>query len=850
MVKLSKMLMANNLSLAIIFSFRELRSGLKGFYLFISCLAIGVAAIAGVGTVSESIEAGLARDGKKLLGGDLSIRLIHRPATEKQKKFFDKTSDFSEVIEMRSMVQSYKSKAYRTLAELKAVDQAYPLVGNILLNQRLTLKEALQEKNGVFGAVVDKNLLTKLNLKIGDFINIGEAQFRLTGTIKKEPDKVANILSFGPRVMIASLGLYKTKLVQPGSQIRYRYRVSLSDAAEIKNWQKQLNETFPAAGWRIRTSNDGTGGLRRFIDRMTLFLTFVGLTTLIVGGVGISNAVSNFLNSKNKTIAIYKFLGAPSDLIFWIYALQLGILALFGLLLGIAVGAILPALGFLVLNDVFPVSPVISVYPKPIVIAVIYGILIVLIFSTWPLAKAKAIPATNLFRDNIQLRKIKPHGGYKVILAILCSILSSVILISSDEILFNLYFIVGTCFVFLILKIFSTQLIQLSQKIIIKKNTALRLAITNLNRPGSIASSIVLSLGLGLTVLVAISLIEDNLGNQIKKRLPDMAPAFFFLDIQTDQKSYFDQTIKKISGIGNYKRVATLRGRIVKINNISVEKVDISPNVRWAVRGDRALTYSKEQAEGTEITAGKWWPKEYTGKPLISLDSSIARGFGVTIGDTLTLNVLGREIKGEIASLRKINWRSLRFDFAIIFSPGVLDNAPHSHIAALQAPEALENKIEEDILNKFKNVSIIRVREALEAAAQILNGIGMAVRSISTITLLVGSLVLAGAIAAGRQRRIYEAIIFKVLGATRWTIIKSLIYEFCFLGFLTSFCSIILGTLVGWIVVRYLMELNWQFSLNSILVSVIICLLITIIAGLGGTWSALGQKAAPQLRND
>ncbi|MFL2780811.1 MAG: ABC transporter permease [Rhodospirillales bacterium] len=842
--------MANNLSLAIIFSFRELRSGLKGFYLFISCLAIGVAAIAGVGTVSESIEAGLARDGKKLLGGDLSIRLIHRPATEKQKKFFDKTSDFSEVIEMRSMVQSYKSKAYRTLAELKAVDQAYPLVGNILLNQRLTLKEALQEKNGVFGAVVDKNLLTKLNLKIGDFINIGEAQFRLTGTIKKEPDKVANILSFGPRVMIASLGLYKTKLVQPGSQIRYRYRVSLSDAAEIKNWQKQLNETFPAAGWRIRTSNDGTGGLRRFIDRMTLFLTFVGLTTLIVGGVGISNAVSNFLNSKNKTIAIYKFLGAPSDLIFWIYALQLGILALFGLLLGIAVGAILPALGFLVLNDVFPVSPVISVYPKPIVIAVIYGILIVLIFSTWPLAKAKAIPATNLFRDNIQLRKIKPHGGYKVILAILCSILSSVILISSDEILFNLYFIVGTCFVFLILKIFSTQLIQLSQKIIIKKNTALRLAITNLNRPGSIASSIVLSLGLGLTVLVAISLIEDNLGNQIKKRLPDMAPAFFFLDIQTDQKSYFDQTIKKISGIGNYKRVATLRGRIVKINNISVEKVDISPNVRWAVRGDRALTYSKEQAEGTEITAGKWWPKEYTGKPLISLDSAIARGFGVTIGDTLTLNVLGREIKGEIASLRKINWRSLRFDFAIIFSPGVLDNAPHSHIAALQAPEALENKIEEDILNKFKNVSIIRVREALEAAAQILNGIGMAVRSISTITLLVGSLVLAGAIAAGRQRRIYEAIIFKVLGATRWTIIKSLIYEFCFLGFLTSFCSIILGTLVGWIVVRYLMELNWQFSLNSILVSVIICLLITIIAGLGGTWSALGQKAAPQLRND
>ena len=842
--------MVNNLSLAITFSLREMRSGLKGFYLFISCLAIGVAAIAGVGTVSKSIEAGLAKDGRKLLGGDLSIRLIHRSATEKQKKFFNKISDFSEVIEMRSMVQSSKSAAYRTLVELKAVDQAYPLVGNILLKQSLTLKEALQERDGVFGAVVDKNLLTKLNLEIGDIINIGEAKFRLTGTIKKEPDKVTNILSFGPRVMIASLGLYRTKLVQPGSQIRYRYRIALSDSTKIINWRKELDKAFPAAGWRIRTSNEGTPGLKRFIDRMTLFLTFVGLTTLIVGGVGVSNAVSNFLSGKNKIIAIYKFLGAPSDLIFWIYALQLGVLALFGLLLGVLMGAILPAIGFLVLNDVFPVSPVISVYPKPLVVAAIYGVLVVLIFSTWPLAKAKAIPATNLFRDKIQLGKIKPHGGYKIILAILCATLASVILVSSDDILFNLYFVVGTCFVFLILKIFSTQLIHLSQKITVKNNTALRLAITNLHRPGSNASSIVLSLGLGLTVLVAISLIEDNLVNQIKKRLPDMAPAFFFLDIQTDQKSQFDQAIKEISGIGDYKRVATLRGRIVKINSISVEKAEISPNVRWAIRGDRALTYANVQSEDTKITAGKWWPKEYSGKPLISLDSAIAKGFGVTVGDTLTLNVLGREIIGEIASLRKINWRSLRFDFAIIFSPGVLDSAPHSHIAALQAPEALEDKIEESITNKFKNVSIIRVREALEAATQILNGIGMAVRSISSITLLVGSLVLAGAIAAGRQQRIYDAIIFKVLGATRWIIIKTLIYEFCILGFLTSFCSIVLGTLVGWTVVKYLMELNWQFSLQSILMSVIICLTITIIAGLAGTWSALSQKAASQLRND
>jgi len=329
-----------------------------------------------------------------------------------------------------------------------------------------------------------------------------------------------------------------------------------------------------------------------------------------------------------------------------------------------------------------------------------------------------------------------------------------------------------------------------------------------------------------------------------------MAPAFFFIDIQSNQISDFDQTVKSISGIGMLKRVATLRGRIVKINQIPVENARIDADVKWAVRGDRALTYASKPAKSTQIVDGEWWPENYIGPPLISLDSNIARGFGVNVGDTLTINILGRNVKARIASLRKIDWRSLQFDFAIIFAPGTLELAPQSHIAALQAPKKLEAKIEKAISERFNNISIIRVREALQAAATMLDGIGTAIQSTAAITIFGGSLVLAGAVAAGRRRRIYESVIFKVLGATRQTILKSFLIEYSLLGIATALVSIIIGTIAAWSIIVFLMKMNWVFMPTTVWTTVFICLVITILIGFAGTWHALGQKAAPILRNE
>ncbi|MFP6711923.1 MAG: FtsX-like permease family protein [Rhodospirillales bacterium] len=836
-----------NMALARKFARRELRGGLKGFCIFVACLALGVAAIAGVGSLSESIEGGLKRDGKKLLGGDIALRLLHRPASQDHLSHFKKTASPSEVIEMRAMA---KGQSTRTLVELKAVDNAYPLVGRVKLRSGLELTKALAQKNGLWGAVAESNLLVKLKLKLGDILNVGESRFRLTGVIEKEPDRIANVLSFGPRLMIASGGLAATKLVQPGSQIRYRYRILMPDGKNAKDWTEELKSKFPKAGWRIRSTDEAAPGLQRFIDRMTLFLSFVGLTTLLVGGVGVSNAVASYLDSKVKVIATLKCLGAASGLVFRIYFIQIAALAGLGILIGLVIGGVAPALAVLALQGVLPVDPEIGFYPLPLVTGAFFGALIALTFALWPLARAREIPAANLFRDKIQPVHIRPERRFQLAVLFGGLVLAALTIATANDRWFAIWFVAGTGLALLLLKGAAILLAHFAKKITGIRQTELRLALSNLHRPGAVTSSIVLSLGLGLTVLIAIALIEGNLSKQVNERLPVMAPAFFFIDSQPSQTASFDKTMTSFSGTGDYKRVPTLRGRIVKIAGVPVEKVNIAHGVQWATHGDRALTYAVKPAEGTDIVAGKWWPANYSGPPLISLDANLAKGFGIGLGDSLTLNILGREIEAKIGSLRKIDWRSLRFDFAIIFAPGVLEAAPHSNIAAIQAPKELEDKIEKAVSDKFNNISIIRVREALQAAATMLDGIGAAVRSTAAVTILGGSLVLAGAVAAGRRRRIYDAVVFKVLGATRRTILTAFLLEYGLLGIATSIISAAIGTATAWAIVVFLMDMAWVFIPAAVWTTVSICLVVTLIIGFAGTWRALGQKAAPLLRNE
>ncbi len=657
------------------------------------------------------------------------------------------------------------------------------------------------------------------------------------------------MFSFGPRLLVAYPSLLETGLIQPGSQIQYYFRLLLHSSITYETWVNDLNLTFPNAGWRIRDSTNSTPGIQRFLERMNLFFGFVGLTILLIGGIGVASTVTNFLNSKITTIATLKCIGATGNFIFLLYFAQVMIMGIGGVTLGCLIGATFPFVFENLIGPSLPVRPIAAFYIKPIALAAIFGLITTGIFTVWPIGRAREVSPAELFRDNITPIMARPKTRYIIANLIGVLFLISLILGSSPDWFFTLWFITGIVVIFGLLTL-SSKLVKFLAGLYRKKtNATFRMALANLHRPGAATFSVMLSLGLGLSVLAAISLIEKNLSTQITKRLPYRAPAFFFIDIQPHQIAAFDATMLGIPDTNGYKRVPTLRGRIVRIAEIPVEKAKIAPEAQWAVRGDRALTYATEKRADAKIIKGKWWEPSYRGPPIISLDAGLARGFGVDIGDNLGINIMGREITAKIANVREINWRSLQFDFAIIFAPGTLESAPHSYVAAIEAPRNREKDVEIATAKYFPNVSAIRVRDALEAAANILAGIGGAVKSTAVLCLLAGTIVLAGSLAASRRRRIYESIVFKVLGATRSRLMVIFILEYGFLGLVTGLLAACFGTIGAWAVVKFLLRMEWTFLPSAVITTLIICILITLPIGFLGTWRTLSDPAAPFLRN-
>ncbi len=835
-------------------AWRDLKGGpggvLRGLGIFLACLVLGVTAIAAVNSLSRSFVAGLDRDGTKLLGGDVDLRLTHRAADAAQLAYLDAHARArADTVEMRTMARPLDPQARRSLAELKAVDAAYPLTGTLVTEPALPLGTLLENRDGSWGAAVDGNLLTRLGAKVGDRVRVGEAAFEIRAVIKKEPDRVASVFSFGPRFMVSLDALPATGLVQPGSQIRYHHRVMLPPGTSVPAFIEDLNKQFPDAGWRIRAADEAAPGVRRFVERLTLFMGFVGLTVLLVGGIGITNAVAGYLDQRATTIATLKCLGAPGRLIFTIYLIQVLILAAGGVALGLVLGAALPWLGIAAFGGLLPVAPEPGIYPAALATAAAFGMLSAVTFALWPLARARDVRAGDLFRDRVAPAARRPRFGYLVLMAGGVAALAALTVATAADRWFAYWFVGGAILFLAVLRAAAWAVGCAARACKRPPGARLRLVVANLGRPDSMVPSVVTSLGLGLAVLVAVALIDANMTRQVSERLPEEAPAFFFLDIQPDQVAAFDAAVMGVAGTAHLQRVPSLRGRITHIGGTPVDQAEIAPDSQWAIRGDRALTYAAARPEASEITSGEWWPKDYAGPPLISLDANLAKGFGVGLGDTLTLNILGRPVTAKIASLRQIDWRSLRFDFAIIFAPGTLEGAPHSHIAAVEAPPSAEDAIERTVADRFLNVSAIRVREALEAAARIMEGVSWAVRGVAAITIAAGALVLAGTIAAGHRRRVYDAVVFKVLGAGRGRVLGGYLLEYGALGLLTAAIGAAVGTAAAWGIVVHLMKSDWAFDLPAAAVTAAFCLAVTLVMGLFGTWRAMGQKAMPHLRN-
>ncbi|MEJ0070785.1 MAG: FtsX-like permease family protein [Pseudomonadota bacterium] len=790
---------------------RELRGGIRGFRIFLACLTLGVFAIAAVGSISAAVITGLERDARVILGGDITLRLLHRPATPEQLDWVTRrAATVSRSVEMRAMARAVDG-ARRTLVELKAVDDLYPLYGSLEVAPALPRAALFERRDGVPGAAVEASLATRLDLKLGDRIHIGDGLFELRALITREPDRGVSAIDFGPRIMIAIDALDDTALIQPGSLVEYHYRLRLPPGVAASAFKAALHRDLPDVGWRVRDFGQATPGVDRFVQRISLFLTLVGLTALLVGGVGVGNAVRSYLDSKTATIATLKCVGAPGALVFRVYLLLVLALAGVGVAIGVALGALAPLLADRALGAVLPVPIALGVYPVPLLSAALFGGLTAVAFSLWPLARAREIQAASLFRDVVAPARGRPRLGYLVAIVAAIGLLAGLAVWSAPDRFLAAWFVVGAAASFLAFRLLASGLIRLAGAFGRPRNPRLRLALGNLRRPGAPTASVVLSLGLGLTVLVIVALIEGNLSRQVQERLPERAPSFFFIDIQPDQLAAFEQLVTGFPGVTSVQEVPMLRGRIMRLNGEPVERATVVPDARWALDSDRGLTYAATPPAGTRIVDGSWWPPDYAGPPLVSFDAGLAHGMGLKVGDTLTINLLGRSVDARIANLREIDWSSLGLNFTMVFAPGLLESAPHTHLAVAYASPAAEEPLLRAVTDRFTNVSAIRVKDALAAINAILEAIAIAARITAAVTLVAGILVLAGAMVAGHQRRVYDAVVLKVLGATRRDLVGAYLIEYGLLGLATAVIAGGIGTLAAWLVVTRIMHAEWCF---------------------------------------
>ncbi|WP_244651214.1 ABC transporter permease [Rhizobium sp. CFBP 8762] len=837
--------------LAFRLALREMRGGLRGFYIFLACIALGAAAIAGVNSVSRSITSSIAEQGKELLAADLRFELNNRLATDAESAFLNGLGAVSVSSGLRSMAR-LPDGSNQALVELKAVDNAYPLYGTLKAEPQAPLEQLLSQNGDVYGGLAAALLLERLGIKTGDELALGKARILITGVIEREPDALSDGFGFAPRLMVSSQALAFSGLVQTGSLVENTYKVRLNDATVTPAAvQREADAKFPTAGWSFRSNENAAPSLTQNITRFSQFLTLVGLTALIVGGVGVANAVRAYLDSKRGVIATFKCLGAPSSLVVLIYLMQITLIALAGIVIGLAIGAVIPLVAAHFLAGVLPVQTGFHLYPKALAIAAAFGILTALAFAILPLGRARDVPATALFREQGFENRRWPAISSVIVTALLLAALAALAIATAYDRRIALTFLGAITFAFVVLRGVALIIAALARRSPRVNSPALRLAIGNIHRPGALTSAVVLSLGLGLALLVTLALIDGNLRRELTSNLPERAPNFFFVDIQGTEIEGFRSTLKSAMPDGKIIEVPMMRGRIVAFNGEPVEKRNVPPSGQWVLRGDRGITYAKNLPENSTLAEGDWWQPDYSGEPLVSFAAEQGRDLGLKLGDTVTVNVLGRNVTAKIANFRNVEWESLSINFVMVFSPNTFAGAPHAWLATMIDPSATaeqEATALRAVTNAYPTITSVRVKDALDIVNELVGQLAVAIRAAASIALVASVLVLSGALAAGNRARIHDAVVLKTLGATRATLIRAFVYEYMMLGLATAIFSLFAGGVAAWFVVARIMHLPSTFLPDVALITIVLALVMTVGIGLAGTWRVLGQKAAPVLR--
>ena len=827
------------------FALRDLRGGLTGLRLLAICLFLGVASLAGVGSLAAAIGSAISEQGQALLGGDIEYKILQREADPQELAAFKSVGNVSTIVRIRAMIARGDGEE-ALLGEVKAVDAAYPLFGTLTL-----APGALTARPGKGEVALAEALAERLRVKPGDQVRIGEAMFRFVGVIDGEPDRIGSGFSFGPTALINASDMAATQLVQPGSIYDMRYRIRLNGNADPKAAVARIDKQFPGAGWESNDRSDGAPATRRFVERMGQFLSLVGLTALVIAGIGVGNGVSSYLAGKRTSIATMKALGADSRTIFLTYFLQILIISAGGIIAGLALGALLPAIAARFAGDALPMPGGFALYPMPLIISAAFGLLTAILFATLPLAQAQRVRAGALFRGGVSPSE-RPGAAIIAVVVVMGVALATLAITTAREPAFAAVFIAAAIALLAVLWAIGALVQWSAARLPRPKRPLPRLALANLHRPAAQTGRLVVALGLGLSLFTTLAVIETNLSGQMASNIPKKAPSFFALDIPEGDVARFRAVVEKAAPGSEIVTVPSLRGAIVAIKGVRVADMKNIPPEAWILNGDRGLTYADALPAGNRLVKGKWWPRDYDGPSLVSIDVRAAEALGLKLGDALVVSVLGVEIPAKIANFREINWDSLGLNFALIFSPSALAGAPHSYLATIAVPPsagaAREAQLNRDVAKAFPSTSLIRVKEVIASVGALLGQLSAAVRAAASVAVFAGIAVLIGAIAAAQQSRIYDAVLLKLLGATRAQILGGQAIEYAALAAIVSAIALSVGAGGGWYVVTRVLTLEWAPDWGVVLATLGCGALITLSLGLAGALPSLAARPARALR--
>lgn len=826
----------------------------RGLRLLIVCLVLGTAALSAIGTLTGGIGRELAARGQSMLGGDLELTLAGREAAADELAAIRALGAVSQGTRLQAMARRADSADDAAPVELKAVDAKWPLYGQFKVDGG----RVVAAPTGMT-AWIDPGVADRLGVKAGDRLKIGQAELVIGGMIAGEPDRLSEGFALGPTVIVSEEALAASGLVQVGSMARWKYRVRLAGEADPAELARTFKARFVNSGFQVRTRDKASPGLDRFVERMGQFLVLVALAALGIAGIGIAGGVSSYLEMRRASIATLKILGAGSGDVVRIYLLQIAAAALAAIALGLALGLAITPLLARALEGLLPIPPGFAVDPGALAVAGAYGLLIALTFAAPPLLEARRVPAMALLRA-----RVAPVGrGWQVPLWLLpvglgLTGIAALAVLTSPQPMLAAGFLGGAAAVFAMLALIGRGLAWGAARLPRPSRPLARMALGNLHRPGAQTSALVVALGFALAAFVMLAAVQSSIDANIGQRVPERAPDYFVLDVPKGAGTEaFTALVAKTAPRAAVRMVPSLRGAVLAFGPAGamteVATLGAIPEDSWLLRGDRGLTYSEALPPGNVLTEGRWWPKDYAGEPLVSVDADQAKAIGLKVGDTLRISLLGTEREARVASLRRIDWSSFGFNYALVFSPNALSDAPHTFAATitLAAPEKrpdVRRAILSGLVKALPESSVIEVGPVLGQARTLLGQVGTAIFAAASVAVLAGLAVLAGAIAAARAARQYDSVILRVLGASRGQLLALLAAEYALLSAVLAAVALVLGGSAAWLVIVELFEFEWAPDWLRVFAVLGGGVLLVLVLAVLGSLSVLRTRPAAALR--